>query len=80
MKIANQFDLKKQIFDVLSYSGPVICELIVDQNHKTLPKASVYKKQDGSFSTRPMEDLFPFLDRNEFRQNLIISEINYETI
>jgi len=78
VKIENQFNLKKQLSDVLSYSGPVICELIVDQNHKTLPKASVYKKQDGSFSTRPMEDLFPFLDRNEFNSNLLVKPISYE--
>ena len=48
---------------------------MVDPNHITLPKASVYKKEDGSFATRPMEDLFPFLDRQEFRENLMIDEI-----
>jgi len=50
---------------------------MVDPNHTTLPKASVYKKEDGSFATRPMEDLFPFLDREEFRENLMIEEISY---
>ncbi len=79
-RINNQNDLLKDISTILNYDGPIICELIVDQNHITSPKASVYKKIDGSFATRPMEDLFPFLDRTEFRENLLIKEINYETI
>lgn len=78
IKIENQKNLKENIKSVLNYTGPVICELIVDVNHKTLPKASVYKKADGSFTTRPMEDLAPFLDREEFINNLLIKQIQYE--
>lgn len=74
--IKNQLNLKQDILDILNISGPIICEIIVDPNHKTLPKASVYKKNDGSFETRPMEDLAPFLDRQEFLNNLLISPVN----
>ena len=42
----------------------------------TAPKASVYKKEDGSFAARPMEDLAPFLDRQEFGENMIIEIVN----
>lgn len=76
--IKNQKNLKKELQKVLQMKGPVICELLVTPDHKTAPKASVYKKPDGSFSARPMEDLAPFLDRNEFLQNLKITPINYE--
>lgn len=72
MKIKNQQNLKADLNTALNIHGPIICELIVDPNHKTQPKASVYKKEDGSFATRPMEDLFPFLDRGEFLNNLLI--------
>ena len=37
--------------------------------HTTAPKASIYKKDDGTFSTKPMEDLDPPLDREEFEEN-----------
>ena len=74
-KIQQQVNLKQQLADVLNMTGPVICEIMVDPNHKTLPKASVFKNPDGSFSTRPMEDLFPFLDRDEFKRCLLIPEI-----
>jgi acetolactate synthase-1/2/3 large subunit len=76
IKIETQQNLKLDLSNVLSMHGPIICELIVDPDHKTLPKASVYKKEDGSFATRPMEDLAPFLDRNEFLNNLLIKPIN----
>jgi acetolactate synthase-1/2/3 large subunit len=80
LRIDDQKNLKQNIANVLKQEGPVICEMMVDQNHRTLPKVSVYKKLDGSFSTRPMEDLTPFLDREEFNKNLLIKPINYETI
>jgi acetolactate synthase-1/2/3 large subunit len=74
-KIQDTKNLKQQIQSVLSIEGPVICEVVVDPNHTTQPKASVYKNPDGSFSTRPMEDLAPFLDREEFKKNLLIKAI-----
>lgn len=76
-KIEDQQNLKDKLQDVLNMNGPVICELIVDPNHKTSPKASVYKKTDGSFATRPMEDLAPFLEEEEFLSNLLIKPIIY---
>jgi acetolactate synthase-1/2/3 large subunit len=78
IKITNQQNLKNDLQKTLNTSGPIICELIVDPEHKTFPKASVYKKSDGSFATRPMEDLAPFLDREEFINNLLIKPVSYE--
>lgn len=78
IKISNQQNLKNDLQKVLDTTGPIICELIVDPEHKTFPKASVYKKPDGSFTTCPMEDLAPFLDRDEFLNNLLIKPISYE--
>ena len=77
IKISNQQNLKNDLQKVLNITGPIICELIVDPDHKTFPKASVYKNPDGSFATRPMEDLAPFLDRKEFLNNLLIKPLNY---
>ena len=49
-----------------------ICEVMINPNHKTQPKASVFKNEDGTFSTKPMEDLAPFLPRDEFNSNMQI--------
>lgn len=74
IKIYDQAYLIEDIKDILELNGPIVCEIMVDKNHKTAPKASVFKKPDGSFSTRPMEDLAPFLDREELYNNLFIVE------
>jgi acetolactate synthase-1/2/3 large subunit len=76
--IENQISLKEDIEKVLRHKGPIICELMVDENHITSPKASVYKKSNGQFATRPMEDLAPFLDREEFLTNMVVTPINYD--
>ena len=73
-KATSQSSVRACVKKVLDLKFPAICELIVDPSHVTLPKASVKKKEDGSFTTLPMEDLAPFLDREEFRENLLIKE------
>jgi len=68
--------LHDRIEGVLAINGPVICEVMLPPTHVTAPKASVYKKEDGSFAARPMEDLAPFLDREEFKKNMIVEIVD----
>lgn len=79
-KIKNNKDLIFNLKHILSYDNAFICEVMIDENHTTAPKASVYKDKNGVFSTRPMEDLAPFLSREEFLENLFIKPIEHETI
>ena len=71
-----QVDDLWDIGDVLGQEGPMICEVMLPETHVTAPKASVYKTDDGQFMARPMEDLAPFLDRDEFKENMIIDPVN----
>jgi len=34
-----------------------------------------YQKPDGSFVSKPLEDLFPFLPREEFLANMIVDPL-----
>jgi acetolactate synthase I/II/III large subunit len=34
------------------------------------------QRPDGSMVSKPLEDLFPFLDREEFRSNMIIPPLD----
>jgi len=61
---------------ILDQEGPLICEVMLPETHVTAPKASVYKNKDGQFMAKPMEDLAPFLDRDEFKANMFIETIN----
>ncbi len=67
--------LKKNIQSVLETDGSIVCEEIVDPDLQTTPKLSSYVKSDGSITSKPMEDLYPLLDRKEFRENMIIEPL-----
>jgi acetolactate synthase-1/2/3 large subunit len=66
--------LRERLADLLSQPGPLVCEVKLDPDQPTLPRTTSYQKADGSMATRPMEDMFPLLDREEFRANLFIQE------
>ncbi len=56
---------------VLDSSGPAICEIMLDHNQQQIPRATSRKRADGSTEYTAFEDLFPFLDRDELKKNMI---------
>jgi acetolactate synthase-1/2/3 large subunit len=74
-RIADKTNLNGQIRQVLETNGPVVCEVMIALNEERIPRASSYLKPDGSMGSKPLEDLFPFLDREEFLQNMLIPTI-----
>jgi len=75
-KIENQQNLEKEIQKVLKLDGPVVCEIILSAEEKMQPKLSSEIKPDGRMVSKPLEDMFPFLDREEFKKNMIIKTID----
>jgi len=37
-----------------------------------MPRVTSFIREDGVIVSRPMEDPWPFLDREEFRENMIV--------
>lgn len=66
------------IAKVLAMPGPVICDVRLTPDYRFEPKLSSEKKPDGRIVSKPLEDMFPFLDREEFRSNMIIPELDAE--
>lgn len=56
----------------LGMSGPVLCEVILDPNQQFEPKLSSKQLPDGRMVSAPLEDMYPFLEREELRRNLLI--------
>lgn len=71
-KITDQRDLTKGIKSVLEQTGTVICEIMLDPEVPTAPKMSSQALPDGRMVSKPMEDLWPFLDRDEWLGDMII--------
>ena len=64
--------LAETIREVLDAEEPTVCQIFVTKLQKTLPKTSSRKLEDGSMVSAPLEDMFPFLSREELRENMII--------
>ena len=75
IQIKNHKSIREKVREVLNIEGPVVCEVILPFEHVTAPKLSSYQKKDGSFVSKPLEDLYPLLDREEFKANMIIKPI-----
>jgi acetolactate synthase-1/2/3 large subunit len=76
VKISNQEKLGDKIKEILSMPGPVICDVMIDPTEPTSPKLTSQVKSDGTIVSKPMEDLWPFLDREEFKANMVIKTLN----
>lgn len=62
----------EMIESVLHMDGCVICEVYVDINQKFEPKSATKKLADGTLVSPPLEDLAPFLPREELEKIMII--------
>lgn len=64
--------MKKAIEETLCTSGPVICEIFTDTQTPYEPKSSAKLHPDGKITSPPLEDLAPFLSREELESNMYI--------
>ncbi len=74
-RIASQKELNDRLDAVLAEPGPYVCEIMMPEEQPLIPRVSSLKLPDGSIISKPMEDLYPFLDREEFQENMIIEPI-----
>ena len=74
-QIKEQSSLNERIRDVLNTPGPVVCEVMTPPDQPRAPSLSSMQRPDGSMVSKPLEDLAPFLDRQEFLSNMIIPPV-----
>ena len=70
-KIENTANLNQQIAEVLNYNNGILCEVILEKEYNFCPKLSAKKLNDGTMISPSLEDMAPFLPREEFEKNLI---------
>lgn len=75
-RIENQLNLKGELEEILSKPGAVVCEIMLSPTEKMEPKLSSKIKPDGKMVSKPLEDMFPFLPREEFYKNMIIKPVD----
>ena len=56
--------------DILAKPGFLICEVFVNTEQFFEPKSATRKNPDGTLYSPPLEDMAPFLPREELEKNL----------
>ncbi|MCI4590447.1 thiamine pyrophosphate-binding protein [Sphingobium sp. BYY-5] len=69
-------DIRDAVRRTLAAPGAAICEIMVDKEQNFAPKLSSRRLEDGTMVTAPLEDLSPFLSREELEQNMLIPMLN----
>lgn len=62
--LEKQSEMDATIENVLNYEGPVVCDVNMHEYHTYEPRIFGWKT--------PIEDMYPYLPRKEFRSNMII--------
>jgi len=72
--IPTNAELDKQLGAALEGPDRCICEVNISPKQGISPKASAFRRPDGTFESRPLEDMAPFLPREEFAENMRLFE------
>ena len=56
----------------MAIKGYAMCEIFVDSDQVFEPKPSAKKMPDGTLTSPPLEDLAPFLPREELEKIMLI--------
>jgi len=71
-KINSLEESRKVIPQVLNEDGPVLCEVFIHAMQLLSPKTSFNINPDGTLVSPPLEDLSPFLSREELQKDMVI--------
>lgn len=77
-RVEHSESLTEEIREVLDYPKAAICEVMCNRNQEIVPTVSSVQKEDGTIISKPLEDMYPFLDRKEFYTEMIIEPIEEE--
>jgi acetolactate synthase-1/2/3 large subunit len=68
VRIESVADMPRQIAEVLAMPGPVICDVLLQENEGLRPKVSAIVSKDGSMTSMPLEDMTPLLPLDEMKE------------
>ncbi len=71
-KITDNTMLSEVLTEVLKAEGPLICEVFVNTTQKFEPKSATKRLEDGTLVSAPLEDLAPFLPKEELKEIMLI--------
>ncbi len=76
-RVQNHDKLMEVLPNVLAANGPVLCEIMISGKQEVIPCLGFKENADGTTSSaRPLEDLYPYLTREEFIENMVVEPLS----
>lgn len=71
LRVTRERELPAAFSEALAADGPFLVDVIMDPERTFAPRVVAERCPDGTLVSKPLEDMFPFLDREEFSDNMI---------
>ena len=71
LRIQNEKEVSEVTNKMLEGNGPVLCEVVVDENQNFEPKLSSRRLDDGTMISPEIDDMYPFMSREDYERNHI---------
>lgn len=75
VRINNNGEMLEKLRWALNEPGPVVCEVMVDRNQDLIPRMGFKKNPDGTAVGGTLEDMYPYIDRKVFLENMIVKPL-----
>lgn len=76
MKIDKYDQFDKDMKMIFASDSPIIIEVVCQKWQEVVPTLMGKKNEDGTVTAKPLEDMYPFLPRDEFYDNMFITPID----
>ena len=73
--IKNHTEINKKLNKVLKSKETVLCDVRLDEFQKLIPKLLAFKTKKIKYISKPIEDMLPFLPREEFRAHMLVKPL-----
>ncbi len=80
LKMEQNSQLEAGLKLFLQQPGAMIGEVVIDPQQEIVPRIVFKVRPDGKWLAKPLEDMYPFLDRKEFKENMIVEPLAEEEL
>lgn len=75
VRIDGSQEVESGILKTLSFHEPVLCEVFCQRDQEIVPAVASVRLPDGTMRSRPLEDMYPFLPREELQREMLIEPL-----
>ncbi len=72
LRISRHEGMEGMIRRALAHPGPILCDVHMSSDQTFTPRMSSQRMPDGRMVSKPLEDMYPFLEEEEFLSNMLI--------